>query len=109
MATPLIFVVIQIEREIVMTAWRLHWEPRESDQYFVICCLLFVIRMLRLSIVSIYVVIMHFFFAFPLCLIIVVSICGLYYEWVRSRFVYSFAHIHMHFHDIHMHSHAMAS
>ena len=25
-----IFVVIQLERETVMTAWRLHWELRES-------------------------------------------------------------------------------
>ena len=61
----------------------------------------FVIRMLSLSFVCICVVIMPIFvFISILCLIIVVSIYGLDYEWIRSRFVYSFAHTHMHFQDI---------
>ena len=81
-----------------MTVWQLHWGFKESDQYFVIYCLIFVIRMLRLLVMSICVVIMHIFFASPYY--VVVFICGLDYEWVRSRFVYFFAHTHMHFHDI---------
>ena len=40
-ATPfLFFVVFQVEREAVITAWRLHWGLRELGQYRVICCLL---------------------------------------------------------------------
>ena len=34
-----IFLVIQVEREIVMIAWRLHWGLRESGQCLVMCCL----------------------------------------------------------------------
>ena len=65
-----------------------------------------VIHMLSLSIVFICVVIMHIFLcdlftAFSYYVLIsVVFIYGLGYEWVHSRFVYSFAHTHMHFHDI---------
>ena len=64
-----------------------------------------VICMLNLSAIIICVVIMHIFcdlFMEPsyYVLIIRVFICGLDYEWVRSRFVYSFAHTHMHFYDI---------
>ena len=55
---------------------------RESDQYFVICCLFVVICMLSLSIMSICVVIMDIFLISILCLIIVVFICGLDYEWI---------------------------
>ena len=42
----------------------------------------------------------YFFRISVLCLIIVVFIYGLDYEWFRSRFVYFFAHTYMHFHDI---------
>ena len=42
------FVVIQVERETVMTAWRLRWGFRESDQYFVICLSFMLLRMLNL-------------------------------------------------------------
>ena len=104
--TPFYIVVIQVERETIMTAWRLHWELRESDQYFIIYCLFFVIRMLSLSFVSICIVIMHIFLcdlftAFSYYVLIsVMFIYGLGYQSVRSRFVYSFAHTHIHFHVI---------
>ena len=66
----------------------------------------FVIDMLSSLFVSICVIIMHIFlcdlfttFSYYV-LTSVVFIYGLGYEWVRSRFVYSFAHTHMHFHVI---------
>ena len=45
-----LFLVFQVERETVMTAWRLHWRLRESDQYFVICLFFMLLRMLNLSV-----------------------------------------------------------
>ena len=74
-----IFVVIQVERETVMTAWRLHWGIRELGQYRVICCLSYLFRMLNLSIEIICVVVMPCFvyftygISFYYVLIIVVS------------------------------------
>ena len=62
MATSFIFAVIQVEWETVMTAWRLHWGLRESDQYSCHMLSSVVIRMLSLSIVFVCIVIMHIFF-----------------------------------------------
>ena len=56
MATPFIFVVIQVERETVMIAWRLHWGDLES-QINVLSYVVFL-----LSIVSIRIIIIHIFF-----------------------------------------------
>ena len=84
-----------------MTAWQLHWGLKESDQYFYHMLSSVVIQLLSLSFVSICVVIMPIFFRISvLYLIIAVFIYGLDYEWVCSRFVYSFVHTHMHIHDI---------
>ena len=66
MATPFIYVVIQVERETVMTVWRLHWGFRELGQYLVIYCLSFVIGMLNLFIVILFLCRYdaHFFYLF---------------------------------------------
>ena len=58
----LIFVIIQVERKTVMTAWRLRWGLLRVRP--ILCYMLssIVIRMFNLSTVSIYVVIMHKFY-----------------------------------------------
>ena len=45
-----IFVVIQVERETVMTAWQLHWGLRGSSQYLEICLYPMLFHMLNLSV-----------------------------------------------------------
>ena len=57
----LIFVVIQVERETVMTAWRLHWGHQRVRPIFCHMLSSIIIRMFNLSTLSICVVIMHKF------------------------------------------------
>ena len=53
------FVVIQVERETVMTAWRLHWGPLESQANILSYVVFIVIRMLNLSAVIICIIVMY--------------------------------------------------
>ena len=62
-----------------MTAWRLHWELKESGQYLVICCLL------RCFACLIYLCLFY-------CIIVEIYLCHL--------FIMSLAHIHVHLHNI---------
>ena len=55
------FVVFQVERETVMTAWRLHWGYQRVGPILFHMLSFVVIRMFNLSIVSFDVVIMHKF------------------------------------------------
>ena len=73
----LIFVVIQVERETVMTAWRLHWGYLRVRP--ILCHMLssIVIRMFNISIVSLCVVIMHNFVVHVLFLLHSIMCCHL--------------------------------
>ena len=88
-ATPLIFMVIQVERETVMTAWRLHWGTRELGQYWVICCLscCFACLIYLFSFCDIFVA------SFIYVLIIVVSFTVCLWIGVST-------HTHVHLHNI---------
>ena len=53
------FVVIQVERETVMTAWQLRWGVLESQANILSYVVFIVIRMLNLFVVIICIIVMH--------------------------------------------------
>ena len=53
------FMVIQVEQETVMTAWRLHWGVLESQANILSYVVFIVIRMLNLSVVIICIIVTH--------------------------------------------------
>ena len=54
-----IFVVFQVERETVITAWRLHWGVLEIPANILSYVVFIVICMLNLSVMIICIIIMH--------------------------------------------------
>ena len=83
-----------------MTAWRLRWGIRESDQYFYHLLSSFVIRMLNLSVVFICVVVMHHSVIYLWCFILLcLNNCGVIFVLLvnKSR---SSLHTYVHLHNI---------
>ena len=86
-----IFVVIQVERENVMTAWRLRWRIRASGQYFVICCLscCFACLIYLFSFCDLFMTFYFVIFEYLWCHF-------LFWLWIRVDRLSAHTHVHLH-------------